>query len=243
MTAPAASSQQQQEEVPLTRDPNFWADLAKKFNEDSWVPQSIPIPSLDEYAESMSLPFLFPEGILPGDLARTFGPLKHILSGLVEEANRMHNPTPGWTEDDVVEHYIYPENGNTKPPHMNFNFPDYIWYLWEFANQKKMLGSCIANASDRHEGDVLADGLSSSAEHSMVTPPLPTNGCMGVQADASLLPAPPPSRGRLSMVNGGNNNQGETNAEMTDLQMATHVENFLQIQELHLNELKTYHTM
>ena len=188
----------------ISRHPLFWQEATKRFNEDTWVPASIEINSVEGYDEPKGLPFMFPQKVLDTELTSTFIAIKERLVPIIKAYHQKHGLPVVSDEDGHPESWEFKaadlkkkvlggeespdgadgtEEGkaneddtdrNEDKEEKNDNAEDdknkddggenvkeatvedlqnYELYLWEFANQMKLLGSVLADVSDKLQSE------------------------------------------------------------------------------------------
>lgn len=122
----------------LVRDPLIWKKAAMRYNDDTWVPSSIAIPKLNGFEQPIALPLNVQE-VTEDELVGIAASIRPKLVALVQEWNKSFNPPEMMKVDNITEQYDYagfPNRLESRP-----GVEDHVMYLWEFANESKMLGS------------------------------------------------------------------------------------------------------
>ena len=127
-------------EVMPVRDPFFWKTAASRYNDKTWIPSSIAIPQLQGFELPMKLP-LNVRKVKDTELAGIFGSIKPKLTDLVLEWNKSFSPPEMAREGGLCEQWDYA--GFTNRLESRDDVGDHLMYLWEFANENKILGSCF----------------------------------------------------------------------------------------------------
>jgi hypothetical protein len=135
----------------------FWEAAADRYNNAAWVPSSAIIPKLEGF--ELSTPLLFTgKKVTATELVTIFGGVKPKLRELVEEWNRSFSPTEMLKENGIVEQWDYAALVNRLG--LREDVDSHVMYLWEFANNNQILGSCMIPAEGEPETSAEAESIS-----------------------------------------------------------------------------------
>lgn len=229
---------------PFIRGKDFWIAAAERYNDATWIPTTDKIPQLEDFEESFPLPLNMKQ-VTPNELSAFYVAIKPKLRGLVNEWNWSFQPTP-LVEDTygLVEQWDYAALMNRLESREDVE--NHLMYLWEFANEKKMLGSCMAKIPEEDNTEKSSNKEKKKEAKDPAVPRVPSLMVASADVegkDASVSSSSEQIEKEEEDVIEEEQEEIEPTEEGKKGPLAANPEHFTASQELHLEHLKLHNSM